>query len=201
MENKFQIADYIIHKLNGQITHLKLQKLLYYIYVWSLVNGKKISNCSFVAWKLGPVETDIYEKYKYHGKNLIPVHSDIKIDFFDSEDKKLIDFVLDSYSPFSAFDLSETTHSENPWKLTPINEIISDELIYSYYSENVYAKNFPISDNKPFIVPITNSTKSFSFDMESLFIPVFPSIQEYKKVMSESADKSLILEFMALMNE
>jgi uncharacterized phage-associated protein len=57
------------------------------------------------------------------------------------KDAKFIDFIMDSYNPFSAFDLSDTTHFEDPWKLTPLDTKISEEIVISYYSKLPFAKN------------------------------------------------------------
>lgn len=175
-----------------------MQKLLYYVYAWSLVSGKKISECTFYAWKLGPVELDIYHKYKKHKQSSLPVTSECQV--INEHDKQLIDFIVDSYKPYAAFDLSTTTHTEIPWKNTYNNLVITDELIVTFYKNEPFAKNFPLGMNKTYIAPNTNSTKSFSFDMNEVYVPEFNSIQEYLAFIENQSSSSLINEFIDSLN-
>ena len=64
------IANYILryfHVNQLEITHLKLQKLLYIAYGWNLVLNKehpRLFDESIQAWKLGPVIPSVYYYYK-----------------------------------------------------------------------------------------------------------------------------------------
>ena len=70
------IANYILryfHVNKKEITHLKLQKLLYIAYGWNLVLNKehpRLFDESIQAWKLGPVIPSVY--YYYKNKKLLP---------------------------------------------------------------------------------------------------------------------------------
>ncbi|PJC38576.1 hypothetical protein CO044_04190 [Candidatus Peregrinibacteria bacterium CG_4_9_14_0_2_um_filter_38_9] len=62
------LARYFLYRANfdGEtITPLKMQKLLYYVYVWVLI---KKGNCmfdeKFQAWPRGPVLPSLYKKLK-----------------------------------------------------------------------------------------------------------------------------------------
>src|SRR5680860_1484667 len=104
------LASYILHKYKGEVTPMKLQKLLYYVKVWTLVAGKKIipSYQGFYAWKYGPVNPGIYHDYKHFKSDNIgetSTHSNL-----EKDDKELIDFILDSYGCYNAITLSKTTH-------------------------------------------------------------------------------------------
>jgi len=198
MVSKYDLASYIIQKLNGEITPLKLQKLLYYFYAWSLVANHKLSDCTFYAWKLGPVEQDIYHKYKEYKQSTIPVCSEKKS--LNELDKQLIDFITDSYKPYSAFDLSTTTHTEKPWKKTTKDLVITDELMVAFYKNEPFAKNFPLGINKTYIAPNTNSTKSFSFDMNEVYVPEFNSIDDYLAFIETHSSSILMNEFIENLN-
>lgn len=172
--NKYKLSEYITGKYSGEITHMKLQKLLYYCYAWQLVAELKEFDASFEAWQHGPVEPDIYKKYKEYGKN--PITSEITTE----NSLPFFDFILDSYAVFSALELSKTTHHELPWKkFKNSGGVIPDGELLSYYSQQPFAKNFPLNGNKPYYPPKTSSHYSFTFDMEKDYVPVFDSLQEY----------------------
>lgn len=172
--NKYKLSEYIVGKYSGDITHMKLQKLLYYCYAWQLVAGKKEFEAAFEAWKLGPVEPDIYMKFKKYGKS--PITSEP----CSVENQPFFDFVLDSYAVFSGIELSKTTHHEAPWKkYKNSGEVIPDKELLSYYSQHPFAKNFPLNGNNTYYPPKTSSHYSFTFDMDKDYVPVFVSLQEY----------------------
>jgi len=55
------------------ITHLKLQKLLYYAQAWCIVlSGKSLFEDDFEAWSHGPVLPGIYHDYKHFGFEALP---------------------------------------------------------------------------------------------------------------------------------
>jgi len=60
------LAYYIINsKKYTNLSHLKLQKLLYYIQSWHLVFfDKKLFDDDFQAWVHGPVSRKIYDTFK-----------------------------------------------------------------------------------------------------------------------------------------
>lgn len=188
---KFDIADYIIAKYEGEITPLKLQKLLYYSYVWSLVTGKKVFDATFEAWNYGPVEPFIYHHYKPYGKAVIPSQKKISVAMPPE-----IDFILDSYAHFSAIELSKTTHLEKPWKQNAVNKaLIPDEDLISFYKKHPYAKNFPLQQGKPYYPPKTSSHYSFTFDMSKDYVPVYESIDDYLTSIKKARKEFTSLSF------
>ncbi|NBC64488.1 MAG: DUF4065 domain-containing protein [Bacteroidetes bacterium] len=181
--NKYKLSEYIAGKYSGEITHMKLQKLLYYCYAWQLVAGKKEFEANFEAWNLGPVEPDIYKKFKKYGKSLITSEP------CSVENQSFFDFVLDSYAVFSAIELSKTTHHETPWKkYKNSGEVIPDEELLSYYGQHPFAKNFPLNGNNTYYPPKTSSHYSFTFDMEKEYVPIFNSLSEYVNSFKEAEE-------------
>jgi uncharacterized phage-associated protein len=185
------LAYYIIEKystVDGGITPLKLQKLLYYCKVWGIVSGELTLSAQFTAWKNGPVNGYIYNKYKEYGNGPIPFED--KAYPISSSPKTFIDFVLESYAHFDALTLSAMTHQEEPWKKTPRDEIISHQLIKQYYSQQSFAKNFPLDEGKAYYPVYSDFMYSFVFDFneddeaKEIF---FNSFDEYKKMMAESS--------------
>ena len=65
------LAYYILNNYQeaskGGITPLKLQKLLYYIYVWGIVSNNKIIDAKFQKWSYGPVIKEVYQEFSSFG--------------------------------------------------------------------------------------------------------------------------------------
>lgn len=96
MDAKLSISDaakWFIEN-NDSVTPKKLQKLLYYLYAWGLVFlnedlddlNDKVFSGKFEAWVHGPVNRDIYEKYRSYGGNLIKISdaNEMKIENSDT---------------------------------------------------------------------------------------------------------------------
>ncbi len=184
------LAYYIIEQyasIEGGITPLKLQKLLYYSKVWGLVSGKFSVDAQFKAWKNGPVNGYIYGEYKKHGNEPIPVENEAGP--ISVKKKKTIDFILESYVPFDAVTLSAMTHEEQPWQETFDNEVISDTLIKQYYSQQSFANNFPLEEGSLYYPVYSDFMYSFIFDFQEDDVAkeiVFDSFDEYKQMMAQS---------------
>lgn len=116
----FDVADYFLSKLNidigSSITPLKLQKLVYYAQVWSLVwDGDTLFSEPMEAWAHGPVNPDLYSKYKDYGwRNIGPV-SEINLDVFTKQQLETMDAVWDGYGDYDGKYLERLTHQEDPW--------------------------------------------------------------------------------------
>jgi uncharacterized phage-associated protein len=187
------LAYYIIKEyssVEGGITPLKLQKLLYYCKVWDIVSGEIALTGDFKAWENGPVNGHIYHEFKEYGNQPIPVeHKTYPI---SSQNKAFINFVLESYVHFGAITLSAMSHNEEPWKQTAKNEVISEQLIEQYYSQQPFAKNFPIDKDKPYYPVYSDFMYSFIFDFpddDQAKRIVFDSFDEYKQMMAESSQE------------
>jgi uncharacterized phage-associated protein len=145
------VCDYTIFRLKAEdefvCNNLKLQKLLYYIQAWHLAfHDKRLFDGDFQAWIHGPVNREIYDRFK-NTKGLyseITVY-DIADEFFGDKmtefEKKHIDSVLEVYAGLPSFELEKMTHNEDPWiaaragyKPTERCErAISNDLMRDYY--------------------------------------------------------------------
>jgi uncharacterized phage-associated protein len=111
----FDVAAYILDK-QGEMTTMKLQKLLYYSQAWSLVwDETPLFENNIEAWANGPVVREVYEAHRGRFKisrtdiNGNPAN-------LNSTQKETIDAVLEGYGPKSSQWLSDLTHSESPWR-------------------------------------------------------------------------------------
>jgi len=140
-----KIANYftctIDRDAGDSITHLKLQKLLYYAQAWSMVIfNKSLFEEDFQAWAHGPVLPSIWEGYKEYGYDAIPICScdhDLP-----KEIAELMEDVKRTYGEKSGKSLERLTHSEWPWidtrgDLEPearSNKPIPKDLMKEFYS-------------------------------------------------------------------
>ena len=154
MNTIVQVCDYVILKvLEGgeHLNHLKLQKLLYYVQAWGrALKKERIADAKFQAWVHGPVCLDVYKRFEptkslYSEIKMEDISRNFDPNTIPSEDRKLIDQVLEAYVPFSGFELEEMTHREDPWKnarkdLSPADrseEEISEQDMTEYYRQRL----------------------------------------------------------------
>lgn len=120
-----QVCDYIIFRLKSedeaQLSHLKLQKLLYYVQSWNLAfYDRPFFSGKFQAWIHGPVNRTIYDRFKdskfiYSPINLSDIINANVTEDISQDAKSHIDVVLEVYAPFTDTDLEIKTHEEEPW--------------------------------------------------------------------------------------
>ncbi|KGE17548.1 Panacea domain-containing protein [Paenibacillus wynnii] len=148
----YDVAKYILSIT--PLTHLKLQKLLYYAYAeYLLATGEKLFKDPIVAFKYGPVVEDVFYQFRHNGSSQIDYKED-EVFFIHtkkappsfvriiSSDNGLIAaaFVLKTwkrYIDFTAKELVEKTHKRGgPWDRvykSGTNQVISDDHIKKYH--------------------------------------------------------------------
>jgi uncharacterized phage-associated protein len=98
------------------ITHMQLQKLLYYIQGWSLgLHAEPAFVGRMEAWQHGPVVTDVYSRFADFRAEAIKPSEGRDIDAITPRERRHIDAVWNTYNGFSASRLREMTHRERPW--------------------------------------------------------------------------------------
>lgn len=122
----------------------KIFKLSYYCYAWYLVASDKKSRLfdeKIEAWAYGPGMDYLYDNWESILNDTDPI-------ILRDEVEELIQEVYKTYGGLSKHEISELSHSERPWiearKNLPPNEpskeAISDDTIYTYYTE-LYENN------------------------------------------------------------
>lgn len=155
MQNIHPIADYVILRLSSDegngVVNLKLQKLMYYIQAWYLAfNKEKLFDADFQAWVHGPVNRELYDRFKVSkGLYTFITPSDVQESFelnsIQIDNRNHIDSVLEAYEKYSATELEIMTHNEDPWIITRqgyssfqrCEKVISSELMAEYYSKRL----------------------------------------------------------------
>jgi len=115
MANVFDVAKYILQQ-TGEITAIKLQKLVYYSQAWSLVwDEKPLFPERIEAWANGPVVPELYQVHKgAFAVNEAMFGGEPKN--LTKDEKETIDAVIKTYGDKPSQWLSDLTHIEEPWK-------------------------------------------------------------------------------------
>ena len=128
------------------MSHKKLQKLCYYAKAWYLaLYDENLIAEPFEAWVHGPVNRELYERYKKFGHEAITeiiTEGDIPDDLFGYAKQ-----VYDAYGHMDGDDLEIVTHREKPWMEArggkrpweSCDTVISEDAIKSFYKKE-YAR-------------------------------------------------------------
>lgn len=116
------VANYILCYYNRQddwISNLKLQKILYFLQAaFLVVRDTPLFSDPIKAVDWGTMVDNVYHNYKIFGGGSIPILYEEKYPYYiDSEDKPLIDAVLDKFSDYTSTDLLNIIHNQKPWKM------------------------------------------------------------------------------------
>lgn len=142
MATIYDIAKYITEQ-RGEITAMKLQKLMYYAQAWNLVwQERPLFDEDFEAWANGPVLSSLYTFHRKMFSVSAELFADANSAALTGEERFNIDKVLGFYGDQTAQWLSNLTHQENPWLaarngLEPgvsSNAPISKLSMHEYYS-------------------------------------------------------------------
>ena len=114
----YAVIGYIVGK-QGQMTAIKLHKLLYYCQAWSLVwDERSLFSQKIEAWAGGPVVADIFQ----HHKGVFTITpsaqwiTDNQSIALTKDQIETIDAVLEAYGNLDSATLSQMTHQEDPWR-------------------------------------------------------------------------------------
>jgi len=122
MAQALEVARYLIKLAAAEdepefLTHLRLQKLLYYVQGWSLAaRNKPMFQERIEAWANGPVVRDVYPRFASYGRNPIPPDEIPEPVGLNKEEAVFVEAVWGAYKQYSAGGLWNMTHKEAPWK-------------------------------------------------------------------------------------
>jgi len=148
------LANYIL-KHYGPMSHLKLQKLLFYCDAYHLAYFQdELIPESFEAWVHGPVCRAVYNSLKdnsvlysdlgFDCRNDADPDSDVE-DSLNSSQLELVHSVLKYLHSWSGFELETATHGEWPWieargslpPSKPCSNKISKKTTQDYYFKEI----------------------------------------------------------------
>ncbi|MCF0212066.1 MAG: DUF4065 domain-containing protein [Bacteroidales bacterium] len=117
-----EMAQYIL-KHYGPMSHLKLQKLLFYCDAYHLAYfDEELISEQFEAWVHGPVCRVVFDSLK--DKSLlysdiqysdIGVNEDYHFSLLSTIQQEFVNSILLQLSPWTSLELENATHCESPW--------------------------------------------------------------------------------------
>lgn len=116
------VARYLLHLAGGSeepcpVTHMQLQKLMYYVQGWSLATtGRPAFQGRIEAWQHGPVVKPLFPKFASHKNRPIPAKEASDAGPLTADERALIESVWERYGQYSAPRLRAMTHAEAPWR-------------------------------------------------------------------------------------
>ena len=120
------------------ISHLKLQKLLYYAQgIHLALHDKPLFKEEIVKWEYGPVVKEVYEEYKNIGSGALPIPDHVDVSLFSEKEQETIFKTYNEYGQYSAWRLSQMTHEELPWRETQFNEVIKHNLLSRFFKSEL----------------------------------------------------------------
>ncbi|MGG7049080.1 MULTISPECIES: Panacea domain-containing protein [unclassified Campylobacter] len=146
------VAAHIINRcidMGNPISNLKLQKILYFINMYYLVNRDRslIDDNFFEAWQYGPVIEEVYNKYAIFVSNLIKVR-DMRDDIepFLTEDINMLYNFIDKIANIPSWQLVDFSHTKDgAWDRVYKNGIGAYNIIPNAFIEDEARK---IRDNR-----------------------------------------------------
>ena len=140
MATVYDAAQYINDQF-GNLTKVKLQKLLYFCQAWHLAKyDAPLFDEDFYAWKLGPVVKELHESM-HSVETFVPYDiAGSNVDNLNNGEIIFIDKVLDCYGDKNKDELVAMTHEDDAWKNAMPDALITKESIKSCYK----AKPCPI---------------------------------------------------------
>ena len=141
VKNYAQLKDTDEKYINVEpLTQMKAMKILYYMQAASLVlREKPLFDEPMLAWKYGPVIKSVHDKYRGQRSIVDSIDDQARADYKliqqDPEIRDIVNTIYDHYSPRSATDLMRQTHQEEPWRQTPINGIITQDMVKNYFKD------------------------------------------------------------------
>lgn len=121
MANSLDIAKYLIELCHGRqvtISHLKLQKLMFYSQAMhlSLFNEELFAD-KILAWDHGPAVSQVYASYCHHGSGLIPNPAAFDVDkALAANEAESVKRTMEAHGHKAAWDLRNQSHNEPIWK-------------------------------------------------------------------------------------
>jgi uncharacterized phage-associated protein len=114
MADVYDVAQYILEQ-RGEMTAMKLQKLVYYSQAWHIAwTDDVLFSNRIEAWADGPVTPDLFARHRGFFRLSTVRGGDSRC--LTEDEKDTIDRVLGFYGAKSPQWLSDLTHMEDPWK-------------------------------------------------------------------------------------
>ncbi|AGL20022.1 Panacea domain-containing protein [Actinoplanes sp. N902-109] len=130
----------------GPVEAMRLQKLVYYSQSWHLaLLDEPLFRDTIQAWRDGPVTPTLWEQHR--GGRMVGRWSAGDVTRLPETSAKIVELVCHVYGSLSGDDLSELTHSEEPWRKAregvaddqPSKAVISTDAMKQFYRRRTLA--------------------------------------------------------------
>lgn len=137
-----RLAYWVLGNAQAPITHLKLQKLIFYCYGIAASQAplfrRELGPIAFHAWRHGPVCQPVYHAFKSAGAAPISpeIHEMQPSSCYPAYLDMALRDVLAVYGHLDAWRLREQSHLEEPWKNAWANgdgALIEDEVTVAHF--------------------------------------------------------------------
>ena len=136
------IARYVIfycHKHRYPISNLKLQKILYFIQAYFLVEANKPCFSDVIeAWDYCPIVPSVFEEYRIYGSLNIPcTDNGSEFRYIKSDDYDSLNRILAEVSKNTESQLKYITNNQSPWidARKSVTKRITNKAIKDYFNE------------------------------------------------------------------
>jgi uncharacterized phage-associated protein len=136
------IARYVVfycHEHEYPISNLKLQKILYFIQAYFLVEvGKPCFSDVIEAWDYCPIVPSVFKEYRIFGSLNIPCTDDgSEFRYIKSDDYDSLNCILAEVSKDTESRLTYITRKQSPWieARKSMNKRITNKAIKDYFDE------------------------------------------------------------------
>jgi uncharacterized phage-associated protein len=127
------------------LTHLKLQKLVFYAYGFCAAESLLDHEVTFEAWKHGPVSPEIYDWLAGFGSKPLPKPPTSQRE--SNAGLRRLQQVVQVYGRLTAWQLVEESHTEAPWKNAhrPTGEpsVIANRDIVEHFTRKLVVPRLP----------------------------------------------------------
>jgi len=136
--NVLDVAEYAVTLMPRSSTYMKLQKIVYYAQVESLMHfSRPLFKEKICAWQGGPVVRELFDKHK--GCKQMSSFALGDISKLSLEQKTCVNWAIEKYCLLDGDTLSHLTHLEDPWKSARSNRGNNNEItiqsMVDYYSK------------------------------------------------------------------
>lgn len=149
VEQLENVTEYDNYEVYEGLSHLKLQKLIYYAQgLYLAYTGNSLFKDKILAWEHGPVSPTLYQEYKIFGRNdIIKDFSKDELNIVsqietDNKASEVLEFVYKNFGIYTAWQLRQISHiAGGPWEITVrtkgMDKEIDKKLMKDYFKRYI----------------------------------------------------------------
>lgn len=136
MNPAISLANWLKYHVE-QVDHLRLQKLVFYAYGAAIGHGldHEIGHIRFLAYKHGPVNSDVFGQHRGSGSAILPKPSSDLVPIYSLALERVLADAITVYGCLSSWQLREESHLEAPWIRTRQSCEIDQALLRNHFEE------------------------------------------------------------------